>query len=167
MWKQFIFFCRIMQKWFIVKNNNTKTIYCLSSRIGVAIFCRDISSLWSVIFLQRCNCNCNVVRGLPWLIIFCKYPIDIGKRLPGLLFLLWRTGRKGYWVHYPSLFCRTYRITLHIVMLYGILFPVLLSLFFRYATKATANHESFCSTLIHMQSRKTLDGKMGNWPLLS
>ena len=86
------------------------TVYRLLSFIGVTILRRDISPVG----FKKSNHQGNVVCKLPQFLIFEKYPIYIGKRQLRLIFIIWHTGKKWYWLQHTSVLPRTYCITLHI-----------------------------------------------------
>ena len=66
------------------------------------------------------------------------------KRKMLLIFLLWITGEKWFWVHYPSTFRRTYCITLGIGLLYREMFPCIVAFFLQVSNKSKpkTNHKS-------------------------
>ena len=105
--------------------NDVKLIYSLLSFIGVTILRRDISPVG----FKKSNHQGNVVCKLPQFLIFEKYPIYIGKRQLRLIFIIWHTGKKWYWLQHTSILPRTYCITLHIWLLFGEIISCIVSFF--------------------------------------
>ena len=118
------------------EKNTAKTIYHLSSCVGLTIFCMDISPVNWALFLRICNCNWNVWHRLCWLILFWQNALYIS--LKGKLGCLFYSGvqvKMGTGSSTPLYFFSSYFITLGIGLLFQKLIPVLLSFFFKHARK--------------------------------